>query len=187
MRLPKALLPILVFAVSHSAWAQGHYGVGKAPTADEIRAVDISIGPDGKELPPGQGSAKEGADIFARRCAACHGATGAGGRAPALVTHPGSTTMVAGVSMKPGEVMATHAPYATIIWDYINRGMPLYQEGSLKPEEVYALVAFLLYKNGVIQQEDQVLNAQTLTEVKMPNRNGFTPPDWKAGKPRIFP
>ena len=82
--------------------------------------------------------------------------------------------------------MALHAPYATIIWDYINRGMPFRQEGSLKPDEVYSLTAFLLYKNGVIQEEE-VLAQTTLPQVKMPNRDGYAIPDWKPGMPRPFP
>ena len=72
------------------------------------------------------------------------------------------------------------------LWDYINRAMPFRQEGSLKPDEVYALTAFMLYKNGVIQ-EDEVLDAQSLPEVKMPNRDGYAIPDWKPGMPRPFP
>ncbi len=80
--------------------------------------------------------------------------------------------------------MATHAPFATVIWDYINRAMPLYQEGTLNPDDVYALTAFLLNKNGVIG-EDDVLDAQSLPQVKMPNRDGYSAPDWKPGKPRI--
>lgn len=187
MRLPRLVLPVLMLGVCHAGWAQSPtYGVGKTPTADEIRAWDITISPDGKELPPGSGNAKDGADIYAKRCSACHGPTGAGGRAPALISSKGSTAVVAGVGMAAGDVMATHAPFATVMWDYINRAMPLYQEGSLKPDEVYALTAFLLSKNGVIP-EDTVLDAQSLPQIKMANRNGFTPPDWKQGKPRLFP
>jgi cytochrome c len=81
-------------------------------------------------------------------------------------------------------VMALHSPFATTIWDFINRGMPLLQEETLKPDEVYSLVAFLLYKNGVIQ-EDEVMDAQSLPKVKMPNRDGFTAPEWKHGTPRL--
>jgi cytochrome c len=79
--------------------------------------------------------------------------------------------------------MAIHAPYATTMWDFINRGMPFLQEGSLKPNEVYSLVAFLLFKNGVIQEND-VLDAQSLPKVKMPNREGYAIPEWKPGTPR---
>jgi cytochrome c len=182
MRLPRVLLPLVVLAICHTAWAQSPtYGLGKTPSPDEIRAWDITISPTGKELPQGSGSAKDGAPLYARRCAGCHGATGAGGRAPALITSGGSTALVAGVGMKPGEVMATHAPYATVMWDYINRAMPLYLEGSLKPDEVYALTAFLLYKNGVIH-EDDVLDAQSLPQIKMPNHDGFAIPEWKPGQ-----
>lgn len=181
------LLPVMILGACHAAWAQSPtYGVGKTPSAEEISAWDITISPTGKELPPGSGTAKDGAQLYARRCAACHGAAGAGGRAPALISSKDSTTVVAGVGMNAGDVMATHAPYATVIWDYINRAMPLYQEGTLKPDEVYALTAFLLYKNGVIQ-EDDVVDAHSLPQVKMANRNGYSDPDWKHGKPRNFP
>ncbi len=81
--------------------------------------------------------------------------------------------------------MALHSPFATVIWDYINRGMPFMMEGSLKPDEVYSVTAFLLYKNGVIQ-EDAVLDQATLPQVKMPNRAGYAVPDWKPGIPRPF-
>ena len=81
--------------------------------------------------------------------------------------------------------MAIHSPYATVIWDYINRGMPLGKEGSLTPNEVYALTAFLLYKHDVIK-EDEVMDAQSLPKVKMPNSNGAAlPPEWKPGESRL--
>ena len=84
----------------------------------------------------------------------------------------------------PG-IIALRAPFATIIWNYINRGMPLYREGTLKPKVVHSPVAFLLYKNGVIQ-EDEVMGPESLPNVKMPNRDGFAfPPDWKRGMPRL--
>ncbi len=81
--------------------------------------------------------------------------------------------------------MGVHAPFATVIWDYINRGMPLGKEGSLTPNEVYALTAFLLYKHDIIK-EDEVMNAQSLPQVNMPNRKGFAlPEEWKPRKPRL--
>jgi cytochrome c len=81
--------------------------------------------------------------------------------------------------------MALHSPFATTIWDYINRGMPLGKEGTLAPNEVYALTAFLLYRNDVIK-EDEVMDAQSLPRVKMPNRTGFAlPAEWKRGTPRL--
>ena len=82
-------------------------------------------------------------------------------------------------------IMALRSPFAVTIWDYINRGMPLNREGTLKPDEVYALTAFLLFKNDVIK-EDEVMDAQTLPKVNMPNRNGFANlPEWKHGVPRL--
>jgi mono/diheme cytochrome c family protein len=150
------------------AWAQSPtYKVGRTPSAEEMRAWDISISPTGKELPPGRGTAKEGELLFRQKgCAGCHGATGIGARAPALVK-------------------ALRSPYAVTIWDYISRGMPLNREGTLKPDEVYSLTAFLLFKNDVIK-EDEVLDAQSLPKVNMPNRKGFADlPEWKHGTPRL--
>ena len=187
MRLLRLLMPVMILAGGHSAWAQSPtYGLGRTPSAEEIHALDISISPDGKELPPGSGTAKEGAPIYAQKCAACHGATGSGGLAPTLIKGQNpSATSVPCVSpcISEDKVMAIHAPYATTMWDFINRGMPFSQEGTLKPSEVYALVAFLLYKNGVIQEGD-VLDAQSLPKVKMPNRDGYAIPEWKHGTRR---
>ncbi len=82
--------------------------------------------------------------------------------------------------------MAIHSPYATVIWDYINRGMPFAKEGTLTPNEVYALTAFLLYKNDVLKSEDEALDAQSLPKVQMPGREGVRPPpEWKHGSPRL--
>lgn len=189
MRSLRLLLPVVILGVCHAGWAQSPtYGVGKTPSAEEIRAWDIAIGPTGKELPPGRGTAKEGAQIFAQKCAACHGATGSEGPAPMLIkrqnpaANPGPCL---NPCIRDANVMAVHSPYATTIWDYINRGMPFKQEGTLKPDEVYALTAFILYKNGVIQ-EDEVLDAQSLPQVKMPNRDGYAIPEWRPGMPRPF-
>ncbi len=167
------------------------YGLGKTPTEDEIRAWDIAISPDGKELPPGTGTAKEGAPLYAQKCAACHGANGYEGRAPQLIKIDPSATAVKqppclAPCIRGANVMALHSPYATTIWDYINRGMPFGKEGTLKPNEVYALTAYLLFKNGVIS-EDQALDAKSLPQVKMPNHDGYALPEWKHGMPRPFP
>jgi mono/diheme cytochrome c family protein len=189
LRLP---LLVTVAGVCHTAWAQSPtYGLGRTPSAEEIRAWDISIGPAGKELPPGRGTAKEGAQLYVRKgCAACHGANGYGGRAPTLIENKGApaTPAMPGMEMgiQPPGIMATHAPFSNVIWDYINRGMPLNKEQTLTPDEVYSLTAFLLFKNGVIK-EDEVMDAQSLAKLKMPNRSGYTPPpEWKHGTPRLL-
>ncbi len=176
-------------------WTQSPtYGVGRTPAQEEIRAWDISISPTGKELPPGHGTAKEGAALYIRKgCAGCHGATGySGGHAPTLIRRkdpPPAASVPPVLCLAPcvndSNTMAVHSPFATAIWDYINRGMPLGKEGTLTPDEVYALTAFLLYKNDVIR-EDEIMDARSLPKVKMPNRNGFALPEpWKHGAPRL--
>ena len=180
---------VMTLGLCFMTWAQSPtYGLGKTPTAEEVRAWDIAIGPDGKELPQGNGSAKEGEQLYAQKCSACHGKSGYEGRAPQLIKADPSVKLPPCLSpcIRGNNVMALHSPYATVIWDYINRGMPFGKEGSLKPDEVYAITAFLLAKNGVIP-DDQVLNAQNLPQIKMPNRNGYVLPDWKHGMPRPFP
>src|SRR5438876_11650946 len=173
------------------AWAQSPtYGLGKTPTAEEMRAWDIAITPDGKELPPGSESAKEGTPLYAQKCAVCHGPTDSGGRDPELIKPAapaaGNQPPCLSPCIRGANVMAIHSPYATTIWDYINRGMPFGKEGSLMPNEVYAITAFLLFKNGVIP-EDQVVDAQSLPQIKMLNRDGYVLPDWKHEMPRPFP
>ncbi len=192
MRSSRLLLPalaVITVAFCSASRAQSPtYGVGKSPTEDEIRAWDISISPTGKELPPGSGTAKQGAPIYAQKCSICHGATGSEGPAPMLIKRqnpPANPGPCLSPCIRDANVMAMHSPYATTIWDYINRGMPFKQEGSLKPDEVYALTAFILYKNGVVG-EDDVLDQQTLPQVKMPNRDGYAIPEWKPGMPRPF-
>jgi len=166
------------------------FGVGRTPTAEEIRAWDISISTDGKELPPGHGSAKEGAQLYVQKgCAGCHGRSGSGAQAPTLIRSDGaskSSMPCLAPCVNDANVMALHSPFATVMWDYINRGMPLGKEGTLKPDEVYALTAFLLYKNGVVQ-EDDVMDARSLPKVAMPNRQGFALPaqEWKPKMPRL--
>jgi len=191
MRFRKVLPLVTILGLCQIGSAQAPtFGVGRTPTAEEIRAWDISISPEGKELPPGHGTAQEGAQLFVQHgCATCHGRTGSGAQAPTLIKSDGTTKSSVpclAPCVDDTNVMALHSPFATVIWDYINRGMPLNREGSLKPDEVYALTAFLLYKNDVITSEDEVLDAQTLPKVNMPNRKGFADiPEWKHGAPRL--
>jgi S-disulfanyl-L-cysteine oxidoreductase SoxD len=172
----------VVAAVCLTAAAQtpDYKNVGRTPTADEIKALDIAVGIDGKELPPGSGNAKTGAAIFAAKCMVCHGESQEGSaQAPALVGGKGTLT-----SLHPKMTVGSYWPFATTIFDYIRRAMPRYQEGMLKADEVYSLTAFLLYRNDIIK-EDDVIDATTLPKIKMPNRDGFIPQntdeihDWK--------
>jgi cytochrome c len=178
-------LRVLLFVslMSVSALAQSPtYGVGRTPSAEEIRAWDISIGPTGEELPPGRGSAKDGAPVYKAKCAACHGATGIEGKSsPILRSKAGKDVAL----WDRGRILPLRSPFATTVWDYINRAMPLNREGTLTADEVYALTAFLLSINEVIP-EDQVLDAQSLPKVKMPIGDGYaTLPDWKPKTPRL--
>ena len=191
MGTSRFLLLVLILGASVSAQSPT-YHLGRTPTAEEIRAWDISISPTGKELPPGRGTAREGAELFVDKgCSQCHGRNGEGGKAPTLIVAKGAPTTpgrMPGMDMGiqgPG-LMAVSAPFATTMWDYINRGMPLNREGTLKADEVYALTAFLLYKNDVIKSEDEALDAQSLPKLQMPNRDGYTDhPEWKHGTPRL--
>ena len=186
----RLFLLLMILGLSQISKAQSPtYGVGRAPTPEEVSKWDITIGPDGQALPPGHGTAVEGAGVFVRRaCFGCHGETGSGGPAPTLIRSDGKTK-----SQNPclppcvndSNLMAFHSPYATTIWDYINRAMPLTKEGTLKPNEVYALTAFILYKNGIIK-EDEVMDEHSLPKVQMPNRDHFVlAPEWKHGAPRL--
>src|SRR5213594_2413928 len=184
----RVLLIAFAFAllIGVSALAQGPtYGVGRTPTAEEIRALDISIGPTGEELPPGKGTAKEGAQVYrAKGCAGCHGAAGIEGRAPILKSKAGPAGSDVDI-WKRERILPLRSPFATTVWDYINRAMPLNREGTLTADEVYALTAFLLNINGVIP-EDQVLDAKSLPKVKMPIGDRYAPlPEWKPRTPRL--
>ena len=158
------------------------YGVGRTPTAEELRRMDISIGPTGEELPPGRGTAKEGAQLFLQKgCIGCHGAAGIGGLAPALQSKQGADVPV----WEKERILPLRSPYATTVWDYINRGMPLGLEGTLAPNEVYSLTAYLLFLNDVIP-EDQVLDEQSLPGIRMPIGDEFGKPhEFKLNAPRL--
>src|SRR6266508_4925363 len=125
MRLHSLLLLVLMLGLCQAGSTQSPtYGLGKTPTAEEIRAWDIAISPDGKELPQGSGTAKEGAPLYAQKCAACHGAKGYEGRAPQLITidpsdpSPVKQPPCLSPCIRGANVMAIHSPYATVIWDY---------------------------------------------------------------------
>jgi len=159
---------------SLTAFGQRTYNsVGAPLSQEEIKSFDMIVGPEGKELPPGKGTVKEGADLFAKRCAACHGPNGQGGAVQKLVLGgPGNPKLAPFKDTEKSAV--SYYPYPTIAWDYINRAMPANKPGSLTPDEVYSLVAFLYYRNGIIQ-ETEVMDKASLLKVQMPNRDGFVP------------
>jgi len=164
----------LLLATPGVMLAQRAYSnVGRTPSDEEIRNLGVLVSPGGKDLPPGRGTAKEGAELYAKQCAVCHGKTGEGGVADRLVMgSPGNPHR--GMYTDQDRHPVGFWAYATTVWDYINRAMPANRGGTLKPDEVYALTAYLLYMNGIIKESD-VMDAQSLPKVQMPNRENFLP------------
>jgi mono/diheme cytochrome c family protein len=161
-------LSLTVLAAAATLAAQApKYGVGRPPTPDEIRGLGAAAAPDGRGLPEGSGTAAAGREVFAARCSKCHGERGEGAVGPALVGGQGTLA-----TAKPLKTVGSYWPYATTVWDYINRAMPFDQPGLLKAPEVYAVVAYILNLNGIVGN-DQVMDARSLPKVEMPNRGGF--------------
>jgi mono/diheme cytochrome c family protein len=164
--LRSAAIPIALALGSGAAFAQGP-DLGKAISPAEIAAWDISIMPDGAGLPPGSGTPAQGAPIYAQKCAACHGENGKGGISAALV---GGQPLTTGIETT--KTIANFWPYATTIFDFTRRAMPWPKPRTLTDDEVYALTAYILALNKIIGEND-VMNADTLPKVRMPNRDGF--------------
>jgi len=175
------VLVMLVTAVLLEAQSPT-FGVGRPATAEEVRDVGAAIAPDGSGLPDGSGTVAAGRDVFVAQCARCHGPKGEGDIGPVLVGGQGTLRTV-----RPLKTVGSFWPYATTLWDYINRAMPFDKPGLLKPSEVYAVAAYILNLNGIIKDTD-VMDAKSLPKVTMPNRDGFVAdprPDVgaKANKP----
>jgi S-disulfanyl-L-cysteine oxidoreductase SoxD len=144
---------------------------GEPVATAELARWDISIPPSGAGLPPGSGTAREGLKVYEQKCLACHGTNGAGKPADALAG--GSGTLA---TKTPVRTVGSYWPYATTLFDYVRRAMPLNNPLSLTDDEVYAVSAYILSLNRIIG-EDVAMNAQTLPQVRMPNRDGFIS-DW---------
>ena len=159
-----------------------HYRLGRTPTPDEITAWDIAIGPEGKELPPGRGTVARGKVVYVEQCARCHGATAIEGPEMALAGGRGTLN-----TDKPLKTIGSYWPYATTLFDYINRAMPFDRPTVMSADDVYAVTGYLLNLNGVINEQD-VMDARTLPAVRMPNRDGFIPdprPDVGVAKSKV--
>jgi S-disulfanyl-L-cysteine oxidoreductase SoxD len=147
---------------------EARYGLGRPATEADFAAHAYLVGPKGTGLPKGRGTGREGRAIYMQSCAACHALRGEGTNAyPALVGGQGSLK-----SDNPLPTVGSYWPYATTVWDYVNRAMPYQNPGTLKPDEVYAVTAYLLALNGIVPEYFE-LNERTLPIVKMPNRDGF--------------
>lgn len=141
--------------------------LGEPASAAVVAAMDISIPPSGAGLPAGSGSVTQGAKVYEAKCQTCHGPKGVGKPADPLVGGIGSLA-----SGKAQRTVGSYWPYATTLFDYTRRAMPTTAPLTLTNDEVYAVTAYVLHLNGIIK-EDQVMNAQTLPQVRMPNRDGF--------------
>jgi len=157
---------LVLSACTQTAPAQ-RLGLGQTPSADQIRGWDIDVRADGAGLPAGRGSVAQGQAIYQTRCLACHGANGEQGPAPRLAGGRGSLA-----TKTPVLTVGSYWPYATTLYDYIRRAMPLDSPQSLTPDEVYAVTAYTLHLNGIVKA-DAVLDAASLAAIRMPNRDGF--------------
>jgi S-disulfanyl-L-cysteine oxidoreductase SoxD len=143
-------------------------GYGRAPTPEELKAIDIEVTPDGHGLAPGSSTVAAGKSVYTRRCETCHGPTGKEGPQDVLVGGQGSLA-----TSTPQKTVGSYWPYATTLWDYIRRAMPFEHPGTLTTDEVYGATAYVLFMNGIVKEQD-VIDQTTLLQVKMPNRDGFT-------------
>jgi cytochrome c len=160
------VLGIAGMLVVHAGAADGP-NLGRDVTEAEIAGWDISVPPDGSGLPPGSGTAGAGATVYTAKCQSCHGEKGAGKPNDPLVGGQGTLA-----SPGPVRTVGSYWPYATTVFDYVRRAMPYQLSQSLTNDEVYAVTAYLLHLNGIIP-EHEVMNARTLPQVKMPNRDNF--------------
>jgi cytochrome c len=162
------LLCTAILAATPALAQVPQFGQPIAPA--DIAPWDISIGPDGVGLPPGSGTATQGEAIYVAKCQACHGEKGSGKPNDALVGGMGTLAP----DKVPMKTVGSFWPYATTLFDYVRRAMPFQDSQSLTSDELYAVSAYILHLNGVVAAND-VLDAQSLPKVRMPNRDGFIP------------
>ncbi len=192
-------MPAAAAAAPSAATAPVHYGIGREAKSEEIAGWDIDIGPDGQGLPPGKGTARKGEEIFVAQCAACHGEFGEStGRWPILAGGAGTLA-----SHDPVKSIGSYWPYASTLIDYIHRAMPYGNAQSLSGDDLYSIVAYVLYLNDVLTDQDFELSDKNFTQIKLPNEANFYDDDretsekafWKkepcmtncvAGAPKIL-
>lgn len=167
MLKPSLLSVSILLGLGAAVVSAQSYGVGRAASAEEVAAWDVTIGPEGHELPEGSGTAKDGAQVYEVRCKECHGEEGVGGDHAALIGNPAQLK-----ETPPVKTVGSYWPYATTLFDYTRRAMPFEEPGTLTADQVYAVTAYVLYLNGLVG-EDDVLDRESLPQVAMPNREGF--------------
>jgi S-disulfanyl-L-cysteine oxidoreductase SoxD len=180
-----------IVALTLAAAAQSppkRLGIGTPATTEQTAALDIDVRPDGSGLPAGSGTAREGAGVYAQKCAACHGANGEGGTADVLVGGVPKDSAPFGPEYERWRgnrpdvpfTIGNYWPYATTVFDYVRRAMPASAPGTLTADETYSLVAWLLAKNEIITESD-TMNRETLPRVRMPAGSRFVPDNRKGG------
>ena len=167
MQKPSLLSISTLLVLGVAALSAQTYGVGREATAGEVAAWDVTIGPEGRELPAGSGTAKDGAQVYEVRCKECHGEDGVGGDQAGLVGNPEQLKQA-----PPIKTVGSYWPYATTLFDYTRRAMPFEDPGTLSADQVYAVTAYVLHLNGLVAEEDG-LDCDSLPKVVMPNRDGF--------------
>jgi cytochrome c len=181
--MSKWVKSLALVAFTATPLAAADLGLGRPATEAEIAAWDIDVRPDGQGLPDGQGTPLEGEEIYNDQCAYCHGVFGEGeDRWPQLAGGEGSLA-----DETPIKTVGSYWPYASTVFDYVHRAMPFGYAQSLSDDEVYALTAYILYMNDIIEDEEFVLSKASFGEVEMPNEGGFFPDDreaeYAAGEP----
>lgn len=147
------------------------FGLGRTATAEEVKAWDIDVRPDGQGLPDGKGSVAQGEKVYNEQCAACHGDFGEGvDRWPVLVGGKGTLK-----TADPVKTVGSYWPYASTVFDYIKRAMPFGNAQSLSNDQVYAVTAYLLYMNEIVDDNEFVLSKKNFASIKMPNEKNFKP------------
>jgi cytochrome c len=179
-----ALVCVLTASIAARPGAQtpsSPLGIGRPATAEDIRPLDVDVMPDGRGLPAGRGTAADGAAMYAKKCASCHGAKGEGGSAERLAGRTAGDSFAFATETGLARTIGSYWPYATTLYDYTARAMPFQQPGTLTADETYALVAYLLFVNGVIP-EDTVMDQSSLPRVRMPARDRFVPDNRRGGR-----
>jgi len=157
-------------------FAQKPLGIGRAATTDEIKKIDIDVRPDGAGLPEGTGTPSEGAKVYAAKCQSCHGANGQGGSADRLVDRESGKNWDFATNAKLVKTVGNYWPYATTLYDYIRRAMPLTAPGTLTADQTYAVTAYLLNREGIVPAGTSI-DAKALAAIQMPARSHFVQDD----------
>lgn len=167
-----AALTVALSLTAGTTLASGKYGLGRTATPEEVAAWDIDIRPDGAGLPEGSGTVAQGEEVWEEKCASCHGDFGeAVDRWPVIAG--GQDTLD---SADPVKTVGSYWPYLSTVYDYVYRAMPFTEARSLEPDEVYALTAYILSINDMVD-DDFELSKSNFASVKMPNEGGFVPDD----------